>query len=168
MKKLFSGKMVIVLVAIVALLGGASAGLFILPQFSPAAARSTSEPAHAKESAPEPGMMFPLKERVVNLADPGAYHYLKIEIILEFEDPDAKGLKGEAYKKRQDEFAKEMTSRRPIMDDIVTTTLAGKTSAALSSAEGKEKLREELKTKLGQVAGEHKLLNVYFTQLLIQ
>lgn len=177
MKNVSKSHIIIVLVVAIALLGGTLAGFFVLPMLSPtggaataygASARPSPEAAHPKEAISEPGVMYQMKERVVTLGDAGALHYLKIEIVLEFDVPDAKGLKGEAYKKRQEELVKEMASRRPIMDDLITTILAGKTSTSLANVEGKEKLREELKIKLGEVVGEHKLLNVYFTQFIIQ
>lgn len=177
MKRLRSGKLIIVLVVALALLGGVATYLFGLPLIVPSGSLASTLGANGspspsatstREATLEPGMMYAMKERIVNLADSTGFHYLKIELVLEFELPDVKGLKGEAYKKRQDEFVKEMASRRPIMEDIVTTILAGKTSLALSSAEGKEKLREELTDRLGHVSGEHRLLNVYFTQFIIQ
>jgi len=170
MSRLKSRKAIMVLV-VVALAAGAAVGFLVLPMVSTGNAANATGGARPSETAKseanhEPGMMYPIKERVVNLADPG--RYLKIEIALEFELAEAKELKGEAYKKKQDEFAKEMTSRRPIIDDIITTVLADKTSSNLLVPEGKNKLREELKDKIGEVGGEHELLNVYFTQFIIQ
>lgn len=177
MKHLSKGNIIVILIAAVALLGGTLAGFFVLPVISPtggaatafgAGVRSTPEPVPTKEATPSPGMMYPMKERIVTLGDQDALHYLKIELVLEFDVPDAKGLKGDAYKKRQDDFIKEMANRLPIMDDTITTVLAAKTSTGLSSVQGKEQLRQELKTKLGEAAGQYKLLNVYFTQFIIQ
>jgi flagellar FliL protein len=175
-KRLLRGVMLIVIVAVIVVAAGAAAIFFVLPTFNAgqpsSAAGAEGAPAgegeHAREAHGEPGMMYPLKERVLNLSDTGRAHYLKIELVLEFDLPEAARLKGEAYKKRQDEFIKEMASRRPIMDDIVTTVLTGKTSTVLATADGKEQLRDELKAKLGAVAGEHSLLNVYFTQFIVQ
>lgn len=177
MNNLNKGSIVVVLVVVIALLGGVLAGFVIFPLVSSdgrtaaalgASVPSSHEPVANKEAVQQPGIMYPLKERVVNLGDTNGLRYLKIEVVLEFEVPDAKGLKGEAYKKRQDDFIREMSSRRPIMDDIVTMILAGKTSASLSTVEGKEQLREELKNKLAEATGEHKLINVYLTQFIIQ
>ncbi|MCL5959299.1 MAG: flagellar basal body-associated FliL family protein [Chloroflexi bacterium] len=180
MKALLGKKIVIIVVAVLVLAGGGAGAYLTLPMFRstaetaamPSAEQTAvtahSEAARTKESGSEPGMMYQLAERIVNLADPGGMHYLKIQIVLEYDLPGVKALKGEAYKKRQDEFVKEMASRRPMIDDTVTSTLAGTTSATFSGSEGKEKLREELKEKLAAVSGESKLVNVYFTQLVVQ
>ncbi|MCL5025288.1 MAG: flagellar basal body-associated FliL family protein [Chloroflexi bacterium] len=175
--KLTFGKMIIVIVLVVALLGGGVGGLYLIQRFSllggtasaqEAGTPSAAESGQAKAASPGPGMMLPMKERVINLADSGGFQYVKIELALEFDLPDARNLKGDAYKKRQDEFIKEMASRRPVMEDIITMSLSSKTSDMLIKAEGKQQLRDELKSKLSGVVGEHKLTNVYFTQFIIQ
>ncbi len=191
MKTLLGGKLIFVIIALAGLLVGAGAAYFVLPIVSPpvsaaaansgtgshgasASSRSASPPtsraesSHSKFAVAEPGVMYPMKERVMNLAEGSSGQYIKVELALEFDVPDAKALKGEALKKRQDEFVKELAGRRPIFDDILTTVISSKTGEAIARGDGKEKLRQELKTKLGEVAGEHRLVNVYFTQLIIQ
>ena len=176
MKNLIESKKAFIAIGAVILLG-AGAVFFVLPLLSGADgiagalatdSHSASQEKPIGEKSHEPGMMYAMKERVVNLGNASGLHYLKLELVLEFDVPGASGLKGEAYKKAQDEFAKEMASRRPIMDDIVTTVLAGQTVASLSNLEGKEALREELRNRFSQVTGEHKLMNVYFIQFIIQ
>lgn len=176
-KMLISRKKLIVVFAAVVLLVGASAAFFLVPQLfgSAGIASALGSDAHpnpagerVEATSPEPGMMYPMTERVVNIANGGGLHYIKIELALEFDLPDAKNLKGEAYKKRQDEFIREMAGRRPIMDDVVTTVLASKTMSSISTLEGKEALRDDLKNRFSQVAGEQKLMNVYFTQFIVQ
>lgn len=175
--KFLSKKVIAALAVALALLAGMTVGFVAIPLLAPAADQAIagsqvegSQPNEEQHGEPkiEPGMMYPMSERVVNLADPGGYRYLKIQVVLEFALPEAKNLKGEAYKKKQDEFAKEMASRRPVMEDIVLTVLSSKNSAQISTGEGREKLREELKGRFERVSGEHQLLNVYFTQMIIQ
>ena len=112
--------------------------------------------------------MYSMKERIVNLADQGGFHYLKSAVVLEFDLPDARNLKAEAYKKRQETFASELGSIQPKLDDILTTTLGSKAAAVLNTPAGKESLRQELKAEFSEVVGEFKLVNVYFTQFIIQ
>lgn len=182
MKKLLGGKKKMIIIPGIVLVVVLGAVFFAVPTLTgfPIVALSTEshaapagtatpDPSHAaKDATTEPGMMYALKERIVNLADQGQFHYLKSAVVLEFDLPDARGLKGDAYKKRQDAFVTEMASRQPKLDDILTTTLGTKTSAELSTADGKEKLRDELKSKFAEVVGEYKLLSVYFTQFIIQ
>lgn len=177
MKGMLGRKVSIIAIAAFAGLIGVGAAFLVLPGLAPiigigSAMDAGKEPspaaAKSEEGSHGPGMMYPMKERIINLADSGAFHYLKIELALEFDLPEAKGLTGDAYKKSQEEFIKTMASRRPILDDIVTTTMASKTSASLATSEGKETLREELKSRFGGVVGEHKLVTVYFTQFIVQ
>ncbi len=182
MKKLLRAKKMIIITVASVLVIGIGGVFFAVPMLtgspmivvsadahSPVGGSPTREPEHgSKDATPEPGLMYPLKERIVNLADTGGFHYLKTAVVLEFDLPDARNLKGEAYKKRQEEFGKDLSSRQPKLDDILTTILGTRTAALLNTAEGKEKLREELKTRFAEVVREHKLVNVYFTQFIIQ
>lgn len=124
----------------------------------------------AEGQAPPPAgsVMYSLKERIFNLADPGGSRYIKLEVVIEFEDPKATGLKGEAYLKHQDEFARELAPVKPRLDDILLTTVSSKTSLELLRPEGKEALRSELKARFGQVVHEPKVRDVFFAQFVIQ
>src|SRR3954469_19439544 len=54
---------------------------------------------------PKFGIMMPLPERIVNLADPGVMRYLKTSIVLEMSDTTLKEMpKGEEYAKKQAEL----------------------------------------------------------------
>lgn len=130
----------------------------------------TPEAATAKKAEHASGIAYPLKERVVNLADSGALRYLKTTIVLEMEDPTPNGgsPKGEEYKKRQEEVAKEIRGQAAIIDDQVTQILSSKTAAELMSANGKQKLKEELKERLNKALGGEKVMAVYLTDFVIQ
>src|SRR4051812_23339801 len=70
--------------------------------------------ASASAEKNQPGITFPLSERVVNLADTGGLRYLKIGIGLEFsqgaDEKSSGGGHGGAsdYKKQQEEFGKKL------------------------------------------------------------
>lgn len=131
-------------------------------------AKESPTPA-AKEKEPEPGIMFPLRERIVNLADPGVMRYLKTTIVLELESSKSGSApKGEEYKKKQEELKLELTGATPVIEDQITTLLSSKSSAELMTNDGKQKLREELKARIAQVVHEPKVLGVYFTDFIIQ
>jgi flagellar FliL protein len=129
---------------------------------------AASQKTPASPTPAGPGIMYQMDDRIVNLIDASGLRYLKIGLTLEFDLPDARGLTGDAYKARQDQLAKDIASRLPIMDDAVTTILASKSWTSISSPGGKESLREELRAKLGDITGDYKLVNVYFTQFVIQ
>ncbi len=128
------------------------------------------DPGLAAGSPPQEkgSVMYSLKERIFNLADPGGGRYIKLEVVIEFEDPKALGLKGEAYLKHQEEFAKELAPVKPRLDDVLLRVVSSRTSLELLRPEGKEALRAELKEKFGQVVHEAKIRDVLFAQFVIQ
>lgn len=126
---------------------------------------------------PKYGMMLPLRERIVNLADPGVMRYLKATIVLEMMDSKLTELpKGEEYKKKQEELKKDMGGALPLIEDELTVILTGKTANDLMSPDGKQKLREEIKSRLNKSLDKHahdpkerhEVLTVYFSDFIIQ
>ncbi|MBI2885955.1 MAG: flagellar basal body-associated FliL family protein [Chloroflexi bacterium] len=124
--------------------------------------------AHGESTAR--GLMYSTKERVVNLADPGGFRYLKVEVVLELGVPakELEGLKGEGYKKKQEELAKEMAPVAPVIDDAITAHLSSRLASELLTASGKATLREELKERLAPLVHSHPLKGIYLTQFIIQ
>src|SRR5215216_5616273 len=112
-------------------LGGALAAAVVLGvvpvPFGPLAeARAAAEKAKPK---PAITVMYPTKERVVNLTDKASSRYLKVALTLEFLDVKAKEApKGEAVKVQQEEFAKEMSGHSAVIDDALVGTLSSKAS----------------------------------------
>lgn len=126
---------------------------------------------------PKFGIMLPMRERIVNLSDPGVMRYLKVSIVLEMADLKLKELpKGEEYKKKQDELKKDMGATLPLIENELTGILTGKTSAELMSPEGKQKLRDDIKARVNKALEKHSLdpkereevLSVYFSDFIIQ
>jgi len=56
----------------------------------------------------------------------------------------------------------------PVLDDIVITLLSTKTFDDLYTAEGKETLRQQLIGAISTRLPEYQLLNVYFTEFVVQ
>jgi flagellar protein FliL len=128
-------------------------------------------PAAEKQAEhPKVGIIYPTRERIVNLADAGILRYLKATISLELLDHTLKGEppKGEEYKKKQEELTKELKAQAPIIDDQITSILTARTSTELMTAEGKQKLKDEIKSKLNKALGEDRVLAVYFVDFIIQ
>jgi flagellar protein FliL len=174
--KLLKGKIVLLALGLAVGAGGvfgAAAALGDgLPFGKPAAAAAVRKVAPVRKAADEQeaGIMYPLKERIVNLADPGVSRYLKTTVVLEMADTSGKPLpRGEEYKKKQDELVKGMKAHAPIVEDKVTTMLSAKTAAELMTLEGKQRLKEELKAGLNRaLAGNEEVLAVYFSDFIIQ
>jgi flagellar protein FliL len=138
---------------------------------------------------PGPGAMYQMGTKVVNLADPGGLRYLQVAIVLELhpelgaylaEQDAAMGTApagGEAPAGGHGEAASAadtgstssaLDSRRPIIDDAVMTALSSKRFNDIATIKGKQALKEELITAINKALGVPGVLNVYFTEFVVQ
>src|SRR5438128_3389631 len=153
----------IVLIIVGALVLGAgvapAAGLGTSPvPFGPLAeARALAEKAN-----PPVTVMYPTKERIVNLTDKSAAKYLKVTLTLEFIDSKLKDPpKGPAVTAQQTDFAAEMSPYSAIIDDALVTTLSSKASADLLKPDGKDQLKNDLTNNVNHaLRDEEKVVNV--------
>lgn len=160
---------------LVGLLIGAG-GLFAAVQFLgvPLGKAPTEEsapdkaPAAAKKEAPHEGVMVPLRERIVNLADPGILRYLKTTITLEIADSEAGKGGDHAKPKKGEEMPVDLRPKAPMIEDYVTTLLASKTTGELMTPQGKAALKQEMKTVINKALKDERVLAVYFTDFVIQ
>lgn len=111
-----------------------------------------------------------LGERVVNLADPGGFRYLKTEIVLNFAGPGIADVGVDPDKLAQEQARLNLVIEpvRPQVQDILTMVLTSRTVADVSTAEGKEALKEELRELLQPLFPDYRLDAIYFTQFIIQ
>lgn len=176
MKALSKGKIILM---VLGLLLGAGAALGATLAFGETLG-ITSKPGDTKikyVEKPKVGMMLPMRERVVNLADPGVMRYLKVTVTLEMADLKGKEIpKGDKYKTAQEDLKKELTGTLPMIEDELTAILTARTSAELMSPEGKQRLRDEIKSKINKSLEKHspdpkerqEVLTVYFSDFIIQ
>jgi flagellar protein FliL len=125
------------------------------------------------EAPAEPtiGPVIPLDEFTVNLKDTSSERYLRANISLSItaDDPKFGTLTGEAAAKWQDEFKGEMSSYVPAIRDIVIASLTKRTAAELSTAIGKQELKDEIKQSVnGLLQGKHKVIRVNLENFIIQ
>jgi len=116
------------------------------------------------------GIMYEMDNKVVNLAEPGGLRYLQASIVLELW-PLAENfymLQGEERNLAEDEFIALIDERRPIIDDIVTTTLSSKSFNEIATVEGKQALKDELMAAINNALGYQGVINVYFTSFVVQ
>ncbi|MDO9171525.1 MAG: flagellar basal body-associated FliL family protein, partial [bacterium] len=100
------------------------------------------------------GALVGLKEVTVSLRSEGAVtSYLRISVDLEVPDQTKVLL---------------VEERLPHLRDIVIASLSNKYAADLRSLEGKEALKAELLRKLGEALPEAGLMNIYFSDLVVQ
>jgi len=107
-----------------------------------------------KESADlEIGPIYPLDAFTVNLKSSGNSRYLKCTINLEIDSPDTQP---------------ELDKIKPAVRDVIIRILSSKTVPEISTAKGKEKLKEELKKNVNAILPKGEIRHVYFTAFVIQ
>ena len=122
------------------------------------------------QSGQPSGVMYELEPKVVNLAEPGGLRYLQASIVLELWPlaEDFYRLEGEERNLVADEFRETIDTWRPVIDDITTTILSSKAFDEISTVEGKQKLKEELMLAINDALGYQGVMNVYFTDFVVQ
>jgi len=163
-------KIVLIVVGALVLGGGVAAaivmGLIPIP-FGPLAdARVVAEKAK-----PPVTVMYPTKERIVNLTDKAAAKYLKATLTLEFIDTKLKDPPkgGPAVMSQQTDFATEMSPYTAVIEDVLVSTLSSRASADLLKADGKDLLKADLIQNVNHaLRDEERVVNVYFTSFIIQ
>ncbi|EKE02595.1 MAG: flagellar basal body-associated protein FliL [uncultured bacterium] len=129
---------------------------------------------------PERGLILDLGEFILNLSDPRARRYLKVNVALELtrteNDPDPHaapsgggGHGGGGAVDPLKQIEAEMNQFKPAIRDAVISTLSAKTAEELSSIAGKELAKEQLKEAVNAIfAGEREVLRVSFGNFIIQ
>lgn len=97
------------------------------------------------------GKVIPLETFIVNLAGTKGRKVAKVNIELE--------LKGE-------NVAEEIEKRKAQIRDIIIITLSSKTYDEVSTREGKDNLRNEVKDTINNFLTKGKISNVYFTEFI--
>lgn len=131
----------------------------------------------------ERGLILDLGEFILNLSDPRARRYLKINVALELtrtEQDSATpapsgggghggGHGGGAAEDPLKQVEAEMNQFKPAIRDAVISTLSSKTAEELSSIAGKELAKEQIKEAVNAIfAGEREVLRVSFGNFIIQ
>jgi flagellar FliL protein len=116
------------------------------------------------------GILYSMDQRIVNLADPGGYRFLRISLVLEFlpASPDFYTLSGDKLTAVETEFRSEIDRQRPLIDNVVTDVLTAKTFDQLFSVEGKLALREELREQINLQLRNRYVQRVLITDFVIQ
>lgn len=151
--------------AAVALVIGAGAAWFLKP--APAAPPSPDAQAEAFQ-----GFLYPVKDKVVNLADTGAKRYLKVSLALQVPETPERAAKRKTpptpdeQKKFEEEFSQHFNAQ---VNDVLVNVLSAKRTDDLSTPDGKERLREELKGRINSfLPRDQKVTKVYLLDFVIQ
>lgn len=116
------------------------------------------------------GPMLALEERVVNLQAGGVFRYAKIGLTVELRPPDAAfyALTGADRAAAEDVIRKEDETVVPLLLDALGRVVASRTSTELVAVEGRANLKRDLIEAMRLVLGEREVLDVYFTDLVMQ
>lgn len=105
-----------------------------------------------------------LEPLVVNLADGSGAAYLRVSIALSISD--APGESGKEEKKGEE--AKAGKQSEAALRDTALAVLGRQNSESLLTADGKERLKKELKAALAERNPETRVADLYFTEFLVQ
>ncbi|RLB12949.1 MAG: hypothetical protein DRG39_00540 [Deltaproteobacteria bacterium] len=106
-----------------------------------------------KEVKKEEEVTCTLDPFIVNLMDEGGRRYLRVKMDLVLSSKNA-----------EDEIKKKTAEIR----DAIIMTLSGKRFNDIATFEGKARLRNELKENINKILACGKILNIYFTEFVIQ
>jgi len=154
-----SKKMLIIIVAVVVLLGVGAGAFFAMggkkaeegEEGADEAAADEEHAAEGEEGGEIPGAVVPLDVFIVNLGVKGSF--LKTAIQLELATPEP---------------GHDFERNIPKMRDAVIRVLSGKVATEILAAEGKDKLREEVKKSINDTLGTEDVVQVFFTEFIVQ
>ena len=109
--------------------------------------------AQASQTTPKNSVTMPLEPFLVNLADRESRRYLKLKVELKV---DSEGT------------AKELEKSLPRIRDALILLLSSKTYLDLSTYEGKQQLKQEIKKRVAALPGGSKVSEVFFTEFVAQ
>ncbi len=99
------------------------------------------------------GPMYPMDQFLVNLLSESGSRFLKTTLNLELS---------------KQTLSPEIDKKKPLIRDIIIRTLSSKTYEDVSTSKGKERLKDELVTKINEILRDGYIKNVYFTDFIVQ
>ncbi len=150
--------LIIIIVALVLVLLVVGVVVAMLAGGDEAPSNNGSNPAVKEKQiksmdAMEVGPMFPLDTFTVNLLSDSGRRYLKVQMNLELDD---------------EQVAAELESKTAVVRDVVIRMLSSKTLEEISTAKGKDKLKEQITDQLNLRLRDGNIRNVYFTEFVVQ
>ena len=104
-----------------------------------------------QQALDEVGKVIPLETFIVNLAGSKGRKVLKVNMELEVKGVDV---------------IQEIDNRKAQIRDFIIIILSSKTYDEVSTKEGKDFLRNEIKDQVNSFLSKGKIMNVYFTELI--
>jgi flagellar protein FliL len=133
-----------------------------------------SDQSGGDEEVQKPGPILDLGQFILNLSDPSAKRYLKINVAIQLSrldtDPDPTAVESGGEGKGPADPAKEIALQYlPAIRDAVISTLSAKTAEELSSVAGKELAKQQIKEAVDAIlGGDREVERVSFGDFIIQ
>ena len=155
-----------------ALLLGIPLGLALVGglAFTQLSGASAGPPPVPDPIAGQHGVMLALDSKVINLQAGGAYRYAKVAVTVELRPELASfyGLASTARATAEKDAIAKSSSVVPVLLDAVGTVVSAADPVALTTPEGRAKLKSDLLAALRAVLGEREVLEIYFTDFVMQ
>jgi len=149
--------LIVVLLVLVLAIGGVVAYLMLSGDEAEDATVVKQEKVEKKRSRHSDelgvGPMYPLDKFTVNLMSENGRRFLVAKMNLE-EDSE--------------ELTPELDKKTPMIRDIIISTLSSKTVEEITTAKGKEKLKEEIIAQINRHLDDGEIRHIYFTEFVIQ
>ncbi len=147
---------ILIVVAVLIFSGGDEEmqGDAAVPQAQQQSATSRGSAANPNSSLLNIGPIYPLDQFIVNLlSSGGGKRYLKTSVGLELSIQN---------------MQTELDTKRDVLRDTIITILSSKTFEEVQTAKGKQKLKEELMERLNEFLVDGRVVNVFFTEFVVQ
>ena len=113
-----------------------------------------------------------MKDRIVNLADPGGRRYLRFSTAIEFAPPEAAGDRAAQSAPAKDadkDFQSGVRKFTPLIEDAVVAVLSSKAHEEVRTTEGREQSKREIRARVqAGIGAAPTVTNVYFTEFVVQ
>ena len=155
---------VVIVLLVLLLVGGGAVAYFLLSGSDEAAMADTTSPQtksmqntkkRTKRSTDylTVGPMYPMNQFIVNLLSENGSRFLKTTVNLEMDKP---------------ELSAELDKKKPLIRDIIIRTLSSKTFEEVSTIKGKDRLKDEIVSKINDVLADGQIKNIFFTDFVVQ
>jgi flagellar FliL protein len=138
---------IIVLLALVVVGGAAFGGMYIASKKAPSVDAKSSKTEEVNE------VTYSLDEFLVNLSDEDGRRYLKVKVFIGYEE--------------NEELIVELETKKPIIRDLINTSLRAKKTTDFGSA-AIETIKAELIASINPVLTKGKISHIYFNDILVQ
>ncbi|WP_169763865.1 flagellar basal body-associated protein FliL [Campylobacter mucosalis] len=116
-------------------------------------AASAKQPGKRSSDYMNMGPIYPLDQFIVNLLSENGSRFLKTKIDLE---------------QSAETLTPELDKKKALLRDIIIRTLSSKTYEEVSTAKGKDRLKDEIVSKINEVLSDGYIKNIYFTDFVVQ